>query len=316
MSERTIGVLGLGRLGRAVASVATSAGTQVLGWNRGEVDKLPEGVERLDQASEVVERCRLVFFALPAPAFGEVVQAVGDAARGDHFWVHGTKGTDAEGRLVHEIVRQHTCVLQLGALGGPLLARELAKRGPTGIVAASPYNCVIDALTAALVTGGQRLHRNNDLTGVELAGALRNVISIAAGMSDGLGESARSAVLARGLIETARLGSALGARPTTFVGLAGVGDLIARREAASSRNFQLGERAARGEDVAEVLDELGEIEGVVTARALATRAAQLDVDLPLTSGVARVLDGVQPCGEMIKQLLATDPGLGAGDSLV
>ncbi|MFH1807516.1 MAG: NAD(P)H-dependent glycerol-3-phosphate dehydrogenase [Pseudomonadota bacterium] len=321
MGDRLLGVLGLGALGQAVAGLAASTGSRVVAWSRGQSAgtnprTLPAGIEVLDSATEVVQTARLVFFALPPWSVSEVLAQVGDVARGDHYWIHGCKGSTAEGELVHEVFRARSCVKQIGAIGGPVLASELNRRGPGGLVMASPFDCVLDALGACLSTKEQQLFRSHDIVGVQLAGAMRNVISVAAGLADGLGESARSAVLARGLIETARLGKALGAEPATFVGIAGVGDLIARRESSSSRNYQLGERCARGEVALAVLEDLGAVEGAVTARALSRRAEELGVKVPLATGVARVLDDLEPPREMIQALLGSDPGLGARDSLV
>lgn len=328
MVETPFGIIGLGALGRALAALAGGAGTRVVAWSRSEASRQTEHprpglaplgahVEIVDQPSQVVEQARTVFFALPCYAVTEIVDQVGKAARGDHYWIHGTKGLGDRGELVHEIIRARTCVHQIAVIGGPVAAQELDARGSAGLVVASRFDCVVDTFARHLFSNGRRLHRTRDLIGVEVAAALRNVINLAAGMAADMGESVRSAVLARGLTETARFGVALGAETDTFVGLAGAGDLISRRDVASSRDFEVGLRCARGEDPREIQEGLdAPVEGASTARAALARAAGLGVDLPLTRGVQRVLSEEIGARPMIEELLTTDPGLGAGDRLV
>lgn len=328
MGKDILGILGLGALGRAMAVAATAAGSEVIAWSRSERSRqrdpatpgdvaVPATVRVVEDPLEVVDRARNVLFAIPNHAFLEVVDRVGGAARGDHHFVHATKGTDAHGLLMHEIIRNRTCVKQIGCLGGPLMAADAVKHGLAGVVAASRFNCVLNDLAALFCGRGSQLSRSHDLVGVEVAGALRNVISVASGMAEGMAETERSALLARGLVETARFGAALGASPETFVGLAGVGDLLVRREAHSSRNYRLGLRSAQGSDVPEDGDDArAPVEGAITARGVAERAASLGVRMPLVQGVVDVLDGRLSAREMVETLLATDPGLGAGDSLV
>jgi len=324
MADAAIGLLGVGGLGQEFARLAHDAGNAVVAWSRTarahDASRGEEWLRAIEWASDptsVVERCQLVCFALPAHALPELIDAVGAAARGDHIWVHGCKGMTPSGQLAHEVMRGRTCVRQIVALGGPFSGLELARHGQTALVAASHFNCAVAALDDALFRPRLRLHRSDDLVGVEVAGAVRNAISLAAGMADGLGEGVRSALLARGLVESARLGVALGGHADTFVGLAGVGDLLAQRDATSSRNFALGQRLGRGEAAPAALAAIATpVEGAITAAAAVARGRSRGIELPLMQGIADVLEQKLTPAEMIETVLARDAGLGPGDSLV
>lgn len=324
MADAAIGLLGVGGLGQEFARLAHAAGSPVVAWSRtaqardtGRGEDWLRAIEWVPDPATVVERCRLICFALPTHALPEIIDVVGASARGDQVWVHGCKGMTEAGQLAHEVMRDRTCVRQIVALGGPFSGLELARHGQSALVAASHYDCAIAALDAALFRPRLRLHRSDDVVGVEVAGALRNAISVAAGMADGLGEGVHSALLARGLVESARLGVALGGHAETFVGLAGVGDLLAQRDATSSRNFALGQRLGRGESAPAALAAIAiPVEGAITARAAVSRGCSRGVELPLMQGIASVLDQLLTPAEMVETVLASDAGLGPGDSLV
>jgi glycerol-3-phosphate dehydrogenase (NAD(P)+) len=196
-----------------------------------------------------------------------------------------------------EIAAEVLSVTRLAALSGPSHAEEVARGLPTSVVAASP-----DAELAGWVqrvVGGDRfrVYTNSDLIGVEIAGALKNVLGIAAGICDGLGfgDNAKAALLTRGLVEMQRFGVAHGADPDTFHGLAGVGDLITTCFSPHGRNRRVGERLGRGEPVADVTRGPQVAEGVFTARSVFERVTRAGLDAPICAGVYRVLyDGLPP----------------------
>lgn len=321
MSDRiqSIGVVGQGALGRALTMSLMRAGQSIQVWSRraSQAPHVENGQwEQVAELADLVRACRLVIWTSPANQLQEIVASIAPEARGDHYWVHCAKGSDAQGRLGHEIIRANTAVRQIGVLGGPILAEDLASHGPGGLLIASRFDVVTKTLLAAFHQDQQRVFVSRDLVGVELAGAMRNVLSVASGLAHAHSEAARSELLARGLVETARLGLALGADPQTFVGVAGVGDLIARREAKSSRNFALGQLCAQGVPAQKALQELDNVEGAVSASALSQRAHALGVMTPIADGVARVLAGKIIGGEMLSTLLQSDPGLGLRDGLV
>ncbi|MFD0667788.1 NAD(P)H-dependent glycerol-3-phosphate dehydrogenase [Ramlibacter sp. MAHUQ-53] len=205
------------------------------------------------------------------------------------------KGFEAgTGRLGHEIQAEVAPRLLGGALSGPSFAQEVARGQPTALVAASRHAAVRDALVAGFHNPSLRVYANDDLPGVEVGGAVKNVLAIATGLCDGLGLglNARAALITRGLAEITRLGLALGARAETFMGLSGLGDLVLTATGDLSRNRKVGLLLAEGKTLAQAVESLGHVaEGVYCARTVVQRAAQLGVDMPIASAVVALLDG-------------------------
>ncbi len=197
-----------------------------------------------------------------------------------------------------------------GVLTGPSFAAEVARGLPAALTLASSDAWFAQQTAQALSNARLRIYANDDVIGAEVAGAVKNVLAIASGISDGLGLglNARAALITRGLAESTRLGVALGGRPQTFMGLAGLGDLILTCTGDLSRNRQVGLSLAKGRPVAEITRGLGHVaEGVPSAREIAKRARELDVDMPITEAVCAVLDGrLAPC-DAVGQLMARDP---------
>lgn len=272
---------------------------------------LPEAVSvRADFPSAVAD-AELLLVAAPLAGLRDTLQRVAaDAPRVPLVWA--CKGLEAETRLLpHAIVAQvlgddYPC----GALSGPSFAVEVARGLPTAVTLASGDAGLARALVAALNTPRLRLYANDDLVGVEVGGAVKNVLAIAAGISDGMGFglNARAALITRGLAEIARLGLALGGRRETFMGLAGMGDLILTCTGDLSRNRRVGLALAAGKPLAAILAELGQTaEGVHTAREVEALARQCGIDMPITAAVAGILfDDVAP-RTAVEQLLSRDP---------
>jgi glycerol-3-phosphate dehydrogenase (NAD(P)+) len=198
----------------------------------------------------------------------------------------------------------------IGALSGPSFAQEVAVGLPAALTLSSKDLQWARALAQELHGGGLRIYVTDDLIGVELGGAMKNVLAIAAGVCDGLqlGANARAALLTRGLAEMSRLGLALGAQAQTFIGLATLGDLILTATGDLSRNRRVGLGLAKGQTVAQVMKTLGHVaEGVPTAPALLALAQQHDVDVPITESVCRLLEGQWSAREAIAQLMSREP---------
>ncbi|OMG52880.1 glycerol-3-phosphate dehydrogenase [Azonexus hydrophilus] len=226
------------------------------------------------------------------------------------LWV--CKGFEAgSGKLAHQVVGEVLGAGQIcGALSGPSFAEEVAAAQPTAVALAA--NDPGFAREAARQLHGNRLriYANDDLVGVEVGGAVKNVLAIATGVCDGLGLglNSRAALMTRGLAEIARLGVALGGQRETFMGLAGMGDLILTCTGDLSRNRRVGLALAQGKTLEQVLAELGHVaEGVYTARETDRLARELGVDMPISSAVAAVLDGRLTAGQAVEQLMARDP---------
>jgi glycerol-3-phosphate dehydrogenase (NAD(P)+) len=215
-------------------------------------------------------------------------------------------------RMAHEIVAEALPRAQrVGALSGPSFALEVAKGLPTALVIASRDSAFAASMVATLNSPRLRIYSSADVTGVQLGGAVKNVIAIAAGISDGLGlgRNARAALVTRGLAEIVRLGVAMGGQAETFMGLAGVGDLVLTCTGDLSRNREVGVRLAGGTPLAEVLKELGHVaEGVHSAAAVRDIALGFGVEMPITSAVCDVLFSAEPPGAAVSRLLSRDPG--------
>jgi glycerol-3-phosphate dehydrogenase (NAD(P)+) len=196
------------------------------------------------------------------------------------------------------------------ALSGPSHAEEIARELPTTVVVAGHDDAELQALQSALQTRAFRVYRNHDVLGIELCGALKNVMALAAGIADGLGygDNAKAAILTRGLVEMQRFGLAAGADARTFFGLAGVGDLAVTAFSRHGRNRAFGERIGRGETLQQALAASPKVaEGVWTSRVVVEQARTLDVDMPIASAVARVLyEGLAP-RDAVRALMDRDP---------
>ncbi|HYW56883.1 MAG TPA: NAD(P)H-dependent glycerol-3-phosphate dehydrogenase [Polaromonas sp.] len=214
------------------------------------------------------------------------------------------------GLLAHEIRAQVAINLRAGALSGPSFAQEVACGQPTALVAASEHADVREALVAAFHGPSLRVYANEDIVGVEVGGAVKNVLAIATGLCDGLnlGLNARAALITRGLAEMTRLGVALGARPETFTGLSGLGDLVLTSTGDLSRNRKVGLLLAQGQTLQQAVDSLGHVaEGVYCARTVVQRAQSLGVDMPISRGVVALLDGQMKPAQAVAALMGRDP---------
>lgn len=200
---------------------------------------------------------------------------------------------EGTGRLGHEIARDVAPALRCGVLSGPSFAIEVARAQPTALVAASGDAALAERAVEAFHSESLRVYTSTDPVGVEVGGAVKNVMAIATGIADGmaLGLNARAALITRGLAEITRLGLALGARPETFMGLSGLGDLVLTTTGDLSRNRQVGLRLAQGLALPQILAELGHVaEGVLSAATVLRRAQALQVAMPITEAVVGVLE--------------------------
>lgn len=222
------------------------------------------------------------------------------------------KGFEEETRLlphqvVHEVLGD---TIPVGALSGPSFAQEVARGMPCALTVASATPALCERTVAAVHGNNIRVYSSSDVTGVEVGGAVKNILAIATGIIDGmgLGLNARAALMTRGLAEITRLGVALGGHTETFMGLAGMGDLILTCTGDLSRNRKVGLGLAQGKKLDQIVAELGHVaEGVRCAQAVRTLAADIGVDMPIANAVAAVLFDGDSARNMVKRLLARDP---------
>jgi glycerol-3-phosphate dehydrogenase (NAD(P)+) len=251
----------------------------------------------------------LVLVAVPIAALRPLLEQVRSAAFGGSLaWL--CKGLEREsGLLAHQIVAQMLPGVAAGPLSGPSFAEEVARGLPTALVAAGePAFC--EAVTAAVHGAKLRVYSSDDVVGVEVGGAVKNVLAIATGIADALqlGLNARAALITRGLNETRRFGIALGAHSETFTGLTGLGDLILTCTGDLSRNRRIGLALGYGVPLARAVADLGHVaEGVWSAPAIVARARALGVEMPISATVCDVLEERIRVGEAVERLLARDP---------
>lgn len=305
-----VAILGAGSWGTALAILLCRNGHRVKLWghepahiedlrrNRENREFLPGAPlpptlqPEFDLAAAVAE-ATVVLVAIPSQFFAEVLVQAAPLLRADQGVVWVTKGFEpGTGRLLHEVAREITGPRDLGVLSGPSFAAEVARGLPTAVTVAASRPAFA-AMLAALVHGERfRAYTQDDLIGVQVGGAAKNVLAIATGIADGLGFGAntRAALITRGLAELIRLGSALGARRETFMGLAGLGDLVLTCTDDQSRNRRLGLALARGATAQQAMAAIGqEVEGYVTARAVHGIASHTGVEMPISEQVHAVL---------------------------
>ena len=273
--------------------------------------KLPESVAVSTDFEAAVAGAELLLVATPIAGLRPTVerlQALG--CKLPVLWV--CKGFEAgSGKLPHQVVAEVLGKDALcGALSGPSFAEEVAAGQPTAVSLAANDPVFAREAARQLHTTRLRIYANDDLIGVEVGGAVKNVLAIATGVCDGLGLglNSRAALMTRGLAEIARLGLALGAERQTFMGLAGMGDLILTCTGDLSRNRRVGLALAQNKSLPQILEELGHVaEGVYTAREVDRLAGQLGVDMPISAAVAAVLDGRLTAAQAVERLMARDP---------
>ncbi|MCT7659217.1 NAD(P)H-dependent glycerol-3-phosphate dehydrogenase [Mycobacterium deserti] len=305
-------VLGAGAWGTALAKVLADAGSDVRLWaRRGELadeindthrntsylgdTELPKTIRATTDAAEALDGACTVLLAVPAQTLRANLQQWATLIAGDATMVSLAKGIELDTLMrMSQVVVQVTGAdpARVAVLTGPNLASEIAEEQPAATVVACNDSGRAVALQRALSTGYFRPYTNSDVIGAEVGGACKNVIALACGMASGvgLGENTAAAIITRGLAEIMRLGIALGAKPATLAGLAGVGDLVATCTSPYSRNRSFGERLGKGGTMDSALQAAGGhvAEGVASCQSVLALAASYDVEMPLTDAVARV----------------------------
>jgi glycerol-3-phosphate dehydrogenase (NAD(P)+) len=317
-------VVGGGAWGTALADLLARAGHDVVLWAREPdvVDHVNEthanprflagvtlhpGVRATGSHTECLHGAGLVVYASPSHVFRAVVRAGASAVSSGATLVIASKGIEPGSlELMGDVAAAEVPGRAVVALSGPSFAIEVARCQPTAVVAASDLGAASEAVQQAMSTPHFRIYTTDDVRGVELGGALKNVIAVATGIAEGLGLglNSRAALVTRGLAETTRLGVALGARASTFAGLAGIGDLVLTCTGALSRNRAVGLEVGQGRVLADVLAGMEAVaEGVLTARSVLALAGRAGVSMPIVEAVNRVLFESQPPREAIAGLM-------------
>lgn len=303
-------VIGGGSFGTAMAQLLAENGNDVLMWARSEesVREINEqhansrffpGIAlnpKLRATSDLAAAARhskLAFPVVPSKAMRGVMRELAPLLGSEHVLVHCTKGLEKDSfDTMSQVIREETCVRRIGAVAGPNLARELLEKKPAATVVGSKFVEVIDWVRKVLAGDRFLVYGNRDLLGVELGGTLKNILAIGAGVIDGgnLGANAKSLLLTRGLSEIMKIGTSLGAEPQTFMGLSGIGDIIATCTSPLSRNYQVGLRLGKGETLAAIKASMSQVsEGVDTTAVVYAYAAKKGIPLTLTKGLYHLM---------------------------
>ncbi|HLD64417.1 MAG TPA: NAD(P)H-dependent glycerol-3-phosphate dehydrogenase [Pseudomonas sp.] len=325
--QQPIAVLGGGSFGTAIANLLAQNGQRVLQWMRDPEQaeairihrenprylkgvKIHPGVEAVTDLPATLNACRLIFVALPSSALRTVLQPLADQLTGKRL-VSLTKGIEAESfKLMSQILEEIAPQAHIGVLSGPNLAREVAEHALTATVIASEDEGLCQQVQAVLHGRTFRVYASADRFGVELGGALKNVYAIIAGMAValGMGENTKSMLITRALAEMTRFAVHLGANPMTFLGLAGVGDLIVTCSSAKSRNYQVGFALGEGLSLESAVARLGEVaEGVNTLKVLKAKSESLQVYMPLVAGLHAILFEGRTLAQVIEALMRGEP---------
>lgn len=322
-SDQRFGVIGAGNFGIAIANTLAENGPVLLYVRRKEVvDEFNSTRQRkgrtlhprvavIQDLEEIARACNLIFPVVPSANFQELMAQLGPFLKPSHLLIHATKGLNVqlpegeslstierlsreEVTTISELICRESVVRRVGCMSGPNLAHEIAAGQPAATVVASRFDEVIREGSAALRSGRFRVHASHDLLGIELAGVLKNIIAICSGILSGLGfgENTKALLITRGLAEIITIGKSLGADPRAFLGLAGIGDIVATCSSPRSRNFTVGYRLGQGESLHDILEGFDEVaEGVNTVCIARALANHYRFPAPITQALYRALFG-------------------------
>jgi len=316
----TVGVVGAGSFGCAVANILAENVPVLLYARSAEVVdqmkleqkarsiSLHENVQGTGDLEMMATRCSVIFPVVPSAGFRDMISNLSSFLKPYHILIHGTKGFEVQLNghsldqlkslrrdqvyTMSELIRHESLAVRVGCLAGPNLAKEINEHQPAATVVASHFNEVINIGQKLLKSDRFGVFGNNDLIGVELCGVLKNIIAIGAGAINGLGygENTKGLLISRGMVEMIYLGRALGGNVEAFLGLAGVGDLVATCSSNLSRNYTLGFRLAKGESLPAILNSMEEVaEGVNTIKIAKKLADYYRVRTPITNTLYQVL---------------------------
>ena len=321
-SYNPVGVIGAGSFGTAIANVL-AYNVEVLLFSRKqetveEINRthfhlgvdLSRRITATNDLAELARQCTLIFPIVPSTSFRRMMQALAPYLRPHHIIIHGTKGFDLKDmdeddlnthgvivtrnqvRTMSEVVREESNVVRVGSLSGPNLAAEIMAGQPAATLVGSRFREVIQAGQAALNSRHFRVFGSYDILGAELAGALKNIIALGSGVLGGLGlgRNIQGLLIARGLAEMVYFGKSLGASSQAFIGVAGIGDLVATATSINSRNYTFGTRLAKGETARQIRETMPELaEGVRTLRIARQLARQYKLHVPITTTLHAVV---------------------------
>lgn len=322
---KTVGVLGTGAFGTAMAQMLALSEQNVLMWGRNkkvlnDINKnhmnakvlpgfgLSERIATTPDLERIPQECDVIFIVVSAAANIEVAAAISTFLTEKHTIVLCSKGLrESDGSILSEVWAEVAPqVKNLAVLSGPSFAVEMMEQRPTSVVVAAREDKVCKQVANLFTVPFFRVYYSDDIIGAQVGGAVKNPLAIAAGIADGLGlgKNCRAAILSRGLAEMARYGTSIGAKPETFFGLAGVGDLMLSATSPLSRNYRLGVKIAQGGDALKVIkEETGTVEGARTANIMVAQAAGRGIDLGIIFAVDGIVSGDISAEKAVEYLL-------------
>lgn len=328
-SSKSIAVLGAGSWGTALAMLLADNGHQTTLWSHRDEQAtqmqqqrcnerylpgltFPEKLEVTSDLVGCVSQVDIILIVVPSHAFRSTLVAIKPLLQSRHKIAWGTKGLEpGSQKLLHQMaIEELGNETPLAVVSGPTFAKEVAMKQPGAVTVASTNKAFANELALALHNDHFRAYTGTDVVGVEIGGAAKNVMAIAAGVADGLGFGAntRAALIARGLAEISRLGVALGAHHETFVGLTGLGDLVLTCTDNQSRNRRFGIAMGQGENREQAIKDIGQVvEGIATAREIYQLAQKFDVEMPITEQVYNVLYENVPAKQAVSELFNREP---------
>jgi glycerol-3-phosphate dehydrogenase (NAD(P)+) len=320
-NEKPIGVIGIGSFGTVIANILAEKHTVIVYARKKEVvdevnhqhsadgKALNKNIKATDDPQYICEKCDVLFPMISSSGFRDVMQNFSPFLHPYHIMIHGTKGLSlnlpsnktlqdinkierANICTMSEVIQNETVVVRVGCLAGPNLASELAMDQPAATVIASRFNEVVLEGQRLLRRDNFQVYGNKDIIGVELSGVLKNIIAIAAGAlaGMGLGENAKGLLISRGMVELIHLGKALGGSTKSFIGLAGIGDLVTTCGSTLSRNYTVGFRLAKGESLDQIIQDMEETaEGINTVKLIKLFLEGKSLRAPITENLHKVL---------------------------
>lgn len=329
MSAPTIAVLGGGSFGTAIANMAASNRIPTLLWMRDPERaqecqqkrenshylpgyKLHESLGISSDLDDVLSRAEIIFISVPSRSFRELARQISPKVKAGTPVVSTTKGIEVDGfKLMGQILEEEIPQAKIAVLSGPNFAREMVRGQITGSVIASEHEDLQAKIQEIFSSGSYRVYRNSDRYGVELAGALKNIYAIVSGMAEalGTGKNTQAMLLTRSLAEMGRFSRELGADPLTFLGLAGVGDLILTCTSDQSRNFRAGYALGQGKSLDEAVAEIGQVvEGISTLQTVYAKAQEMGVYMPLVQGLYAIIFEGQNIRRVVSRLMTGEMG--------
>lgn len=300
-----IGVVGAGGFGRAIAQASARHGHEVVVWSRRERE-LPEPIETSTDIGSI-RNCELIFMAVPARHAIETAEQLGEVVDGRHLMVHISRGLiGPELRTITKVIAEKTVCRRLGALAGPLVADALAEGRPSGAILGTGFPELTEMVRDALGGSELRVYDTPDVVGVELASATVGFLTVVLAYAKevGVGPSTLAVLATRGMVEVSRIGQTLGAEESTFMGLAGLGDLIAAVAGDERPEIRLGRALAKGATLSSAVGEAGAyIEGIEVASQMMEHARRLGLETPISSTFVALSQGRMSSDDAIHALM-------------